>query len=175
MEGATRKNAWRNCTLFSSGREEGAFAIFAPTGTIISLHSAFESIILDESSLARMRDPFHSLRHSPQQQLARLRTFRGGSSYAGIPKGSGSSLSGEHRLAPIFGARVRGSAKLSRRKRRQQQTPQTSGFKSMSIAAIRILLEFVTGPERPIIQIAPWFGLLQKLSREKNPVVSLEP
>src|SRR4029077_8543331 len=98
MEGATRKNAWRNCTLFSSGREEGAFAIFASTATIISLHSAFENILLDQSSLARTRDPFHSPRHSPQQQLARPRTFRGGSSHAGIPKESVSSLSGERFL-----------------------------------------------------------------------------
>jgi hypothetical protein len=36
-------------------------------------------------------------------------------------------------------------------------------------------LEFVTGPERPIIQVAPWLGLLQELSREKNSVVGLKP
>ena len=51
----------------------------------------------------------------------------------------------------------------------------TSFTNHISAALMRLLLEFVTSPERPIIQVAPWLGLLQKLSREKNPVVSLEP
>ena len=48
--------------------------------------------------LSRVRETHSIARHSPQQQLARSRTFRGGSSHAGIPKESVSSLSGERFL-----------------------------------------------------------------------------
>jgi hypothetical protein len=42
-------------------------------------------------------------------------------------------------------------------------------------AVILILLEFVTSPERPIIHVAPRLRFLQKLSREENSIVTLEP
>jgi phosphoglycolate phosphatase-like HAD superfamily hydrolase len=37
IDGATWKNAERNCSFFSSGRKVGAFAIVALTGKIVSL------------------------------------------------------------------------------------------------------------------------------------------
>ena len=36
-------------------------------------------------------------------------------------------------------------------------------------------LEFVSGPERPIIQVATCLTFLDKLARIENPVVSLKP
>src|SRR5882724_8129517 len=52
---------------------------------------------------------------------------------------------------------------------------QFSGFKSVSVAATRILLEFVPSPERAVFQVAGGLTLLHKSSGVKDPVVCLKP
>src|SRR5215469_11550025 len=104
---------------------QGVLAIVELARTIVSPANVSEAVILDESSLARTRGPFHSRQHSLQQRHAQLRTFHGGSSPVGIPKESVSSWSGVHRLAPIFAGRVRDSAGSSRRRRLQRRTPRS--------------------------------------------------